>query len=296
MFSVVITTKDRINYLSRAVHSIMSNSILPSEIIIINDGGAQINDAIFDIYSIPIRVFNNKVSKGANYSRNIGIKKSQNDIVFLLDDDDALLENSFETRLVGFKNPKVGISFTGIRIVKDNNLKEIKRILMTSPYTPTYYNLLKHGNLIGSTSRVALRKSYFNQVNGFDESLPCLQDYDLWIRLSQISDTYFDGSATVLYTIHNTNLNNKQISQNYRNYINTSSYLLKKYEKEINKQKLTSNFKSNLYLRISLSASKSNFFIKYKFAALSFINRPNIKALSLIIIPRKLLFKLFPYV
>lgn len=296
MFSVVITTKDRINYLLRAVHSVMDNSILPSEIIVINDGGAQITDDLFNIYSIPIRVFNNKISKGANYSRNFGIKESKSDIVFLLDDDDALLKNSFETRLIGFKNPKVGISFTGIKIVRDNNLEEVKRTLTTSTLPPTYYTLLKYGNLIGSTSRVAIRKSYFNHVNGFDESLSCLQDYDLWIRLSQISDTYFDHNATVLYTIHSTKSNKKQISHNYNNYINASLYLLNKYNDELRNQKLTSSFKSNLYLRVSLSASTSNSLIKYKFAILSFINKPNIKAMSLMVIPRKILFRLFPYI
>ncbi|HFF8524481.1 TPA: glycosyltransferase family 2 protein [Providencia rettgeri] len=296
MFSVVITTKDRINYLLRAVHSIMDNSILPSEIIVINDGGTQITDDLFNTYSIPIRVFNNKVSKGANYSRNFGIKESKSDIVFLLDDDDALLKNSFETRLIGFKNPKVGISFTGIKIVSGDKLEEVKRTLITSTPPPTHYNLLKYGNLIGSTSRVAIRKSYFNHVNGFDESLSCLQDYDLWIRLSQISDTYFDHNATVLYTIHSTKSNQKQISHNYDKYINASLYLLNKYNDELRNQKLTSSFKSNLYLRISLSASTSNSFVKYKFAILSFINKPNIKAMSLIVIPRKILFKLFPYI
>ena len=41
MFSIVITTKNRLDFLRRAVNSILNSSLLPKEIIIVNDGGKK---------------------------------------------------------------------------------------------------------------------------------------------------------------------------------------------------------------------------------------------------------------
>ena len=159
MFSVVITTKNRLHFLKRAINSIESNTILPDEVIIVNDGGIYIDDSIFTT-KFSIVIFNIKISKGANFCRNLGIKNSSSDIIFLLDDDDFLLYNSFESRLVGFNNNDVGISFTGIKIVSSNDLSKYLRTVIPK-INISQCDLIKRGNLIGSTSRVAVRKSFF---------------------------------------------------------------------------------------------------------------------------------------
>ena len=292
MFSVVITTKNRIEFLIRAVNSITNNTITPSEIIIVNDGGCHIPRNALP-RDIEIIIINNDYSKGANYCRNLGIQKSTNDIVFLLDDDDALSEISFESRLKGFSDERVGISYTGIRIVSDDDLEQVKRVVHGSSDNIDTRDLFKCGNLIGSTSRVAVRKSYFMEAGMFDEDLQCLQDYDLWIRMASISDVYYDSNTTVLYTVHRTNA---QISKNPDKYILASSYLLRKYKDLYGPLGLESIFKSNLYLRVAISSSNSSVSRKMKYSLLSFYFKPNVKSLVIAFVPCSLLKKLFHYV
>lgn len=46
-FSIVITTKNRLDFLQRAIKSIAANTLTPSEIVIVNDGGDNIENEIF---------------------------------------------------------------------------------------------------------------------------------------------------------------------------------------------------------------------------------------------------------
>lgn len=236
-FSIVITTKNRLDFLQRAIKSIAANTLTPSEIVIVNDGGDNIENEIFSYLNIKLTIINLIYSKGANYARNLGIKETTNDIVFLLDDDDAVTTSSFESRISAFSDKNIGISFTGIQIVDDINLNVVKRIVNKIDITPTQENLLTLGNIIGSTSRVALRKSYFNQSGKFDEALPCLQDYDLWIRMAEVADISYDHNAGVLYTVHTKKKKKSQISQNYKKYISSTNYLINKYSSQLKNKK-----------------------------------------------------------
>ncbi|MDO0901049.1 glycosyltransferase family A protein, partial [Enterobacter hormaechei] len=151
MFTVVITTKDRKSYLVRAVQSIINSSLLPYDIVIINDGGSAISEKDLPLTSIKYIIINNEVSKGANYSRNLGIKKAQTKLIFLLDDDDAFYPHTFKKRLdLIHKNPDVGIVFTGIDIVSSNSLMKVSRQVKCKLNFVTQSDLLKSGNLVGS--------------------------------------------------------------------------------------------------------------------------------------------------
>ncbi|WP_426719077.1 glycosyltransferase family 2 protein [Enterobacter cloacae complex sp. 304I2] len=69
MFTVVITTKDRKSYLLRAVQSIVNSSILPYDIVIVNDGGIEIAEQDLPPSSIKYIIINNKASKGQLFQK-----------------------------------------------------------------------------------------------------------------------------------------------------------------------------------------------------------------------------------
>lgn len=293
MFSVVITTKDRPLYLKRAVESIIDSTVNACEIIIVNDGGLPIKRSDFPNNDINFILINNEKSYGANYSRNIGVNKSSTNYIFFLDDDDAVLTNSFETRLrYMLENGHVGIVYTGVKIVDDYDLTNVKREVIPSQKNVTTEALLKNGNVVGSTSRVLVRKNYFDDVGGFDESLTALQDYDLWIRLSSVSEIISSNDASVLYTIHN---KGAQISSNYNKYLISGNYLCEKY-KHLLIGSMKRYFVSNIYLRVAISASSSNYLIKSKYAFLSLIKKPSLKSFVFLIFPAKVIKKFYKFV
>jgi glycosyltransferase involved in cell wall biosynthesis len=281
MFSVVITTKDRLEYLQRCIDSICNNTVLPLEIIIINDSEVPLLESKIDS-KVKLVLVNNITSRGANYSRNLGVETSSCEIVFFIDDDDSVETNSFESRYNLFDNELVGLVYTGTKIVKSNNLDMVGRVVTPHRRSDYYKDLLSFGNIIGPTSCVAVRKLFFVQAGKFDEQLRCRQDYDLWIRLAKISLVKTDSQNTVRYTIH---VNSSQISSGHEKFLTASNYIYSKYKTEIDELGLKNKFYSSSYYRIAQVASRNDGFNRMKYAVLSLKCRVNIKSIFLLFIP-----------
>ena len=87
--SAIITTHNRLELLKRAINSVKTQTYPNIECIIVSDNSSDgtdeycssLDDVIF--ISIP-----SKESRGGNYARNLGIKKSKGEYVAFLDDDD----------------------------------------------------------------------------------------------------------------------------------------------------------------------------------------------------------------
>lgn len=294
LFSVVIVTKDRAELLFRAIKSVLNSKLKPLDIVVVNDGGTPPDLTSIDFYGVRIKLINNPESKGANFSRNLAIEESCCDIVFLLDDDDAFSENPFEKRLTMMTSDEnIGLSYTGARVVKSNSLENISRTIRPKKFKDVFYELLSQGNVIGSTSRVAIRKEHFFKAGKFNEDLACLQDYDLWIRLAKISSVYSDEQVNTIYTIHD---NKNQISSNYKKYLSTGIVIRDSLAQELISLNLFNKFTSSIYLRASISASSSSYRYQVYYALLSFIKHPTIKSLIFLGIPGKILKKVINYV
>lgn len=286
MFSIVITTKNRLDFLRRAVNSILGSSLLPKEIVIVNDGGENPDLSDIDFGNVSLIVENNGSSMGANYSRNKGVELSSSENIFLLDDDDAVEKDSFQKRInVLLKDERIGLVFTGIKIVLSSELNNVRRTVLPRDYTDYTEALLSRGNVIGSTSRVLIRKSFFLAAGKFDEALPCMQDYDLWIRMSQHCKIKHDNSATVIYTVHN---NKKQISSNFMKYLEAGEFLLNKYSALINDNQ-RNHFMANLYFRVALSAASTSYTQRMRYAFLSLTSVFSLKGLILLLTPYSIL-------
>jgi len=289
-FSVVITTKDRLDFLKRCYLSIVKNSILPSEVIIVNDGGPVLStDTLgFIDNEVELRIFNNINSKGANYCRNFGIEKSESEIIFFIDDDDAFSPNSFETRMEIFSLDKsVGLAYTGFEIVYSDDLNNVIPSRQKTHKIECYTeSLLEKGNIIGSTSRVAVRKSAINKVGGFDENLGSFQDYDMWIRLSKVTNVVCDNSKGIIYTIHRGM--SSQVSINYRRYLDSTKYLVEKYNDSSFSKSYLNSFYSNLYFRIAI-AGADNLTVKFKYGLTSLKYEKRLDVFIFLIVPTRIL-------
>lgn len=292
-FSVVIITKDRIDFLIRCINSVVNSSLLPEQVVIVNDSLDPLN---LNLKNLPfeLNVIDNGQSFGANYCRNIGVEKAEHEIVFMLDDDDSVTLDSFSSRILLFNNNKdLGLVFTGANVVLSTDLDTTTKTILPKDRLDYYFSLLCEGNVVGSTSRVGFTKSAFYKAGKFDEVLKCRQDYDLWIRIAKIAKVAHDNSIGINYTVHTDNKN--QITKNYRKFLFASEYLYNKYNKDIKGKKLSKKFKSNSYYRVSQIASKESNRIRIKYAFISFILSPSFKSLILVCIPNYFItkFRLF---
>lgn len=99
--SVIICTKDRPTELTNCMNSIKSQTCLPKEILIIDDGSLK-KETLNIIYKTNIKskiVYIKKSEPGLTKSRNIGIRKAIGKIIIFIDDD-VLIERDFIKNLI----------------------------------------------------------------------------------------------------------------------------------------------------------------------------------------------------
>lgn len=234
--AVVITTKDRVKYLERAVESVFTQTLLPTELVIIDDCSAKhLSTSLLNMFNeqalrlnIKFNYIYNSEPKGGNFSRNLGIKKTSSPLVHFLDDDDFWLENKIKDQAEVFINDnEIGLVYTGKCFVQDTNLKHIKR---KSKHKKAE-SVIWRGNYIGSTSGVSVKREFLELSNGFDENLKSLQDYDLWIRVLELTQSAWDNKHNLIYTVH-TNVGN-QITSNVDKHLDTIVYMKAKYKNKL---------------------------------------------------------------
>lgn len=117
--SVVIATIGREKDLVKALRSIEANSIIPFEVLIIDQGDIQ--PKILENFNLNLILI--KINKKSSaQARNIGIELAKGDVITFLDDDVILNKNYFKEVLKSFENNKQ------VKIVqgKITNLKDGK--------------------------------------------------------------------------------------------------------------------------------------------------------------------------
>lgn len=187
--SVVIPTHNRPEGLAAAVKSVFDQTLLPKELIVVDDGSAPpVSEEVFagSPAGVSVKLLRNELSRGANNARNRGIEAATGDWIAFLDDDDAFFPQKIEAINDSImKNPEADLFYhpSEIKLVREN-------ITYTSGSSDAskYRNLVKQlliRNIVGGTSMVIIRKSSVMQVGGFDEDLPAMQDKDLYVRLAK---------------------------------------------------------------------------------------------------------------
>lgn len=230
LVSIIIPTYNRGKYILNAIKSCQNQTYPNIEIIIIDDCSTDNTKHIIkSLKDKRIRYSCNKKNSGAPFTRNRGIKLAKGDFINFLDDDDLLYPNKIELQIKKFKdshNANLGIVTCHVKYQRDD-LNEIKK---NNKQGKIYRQLLKSYCVFG-TETMLIKTNLLKNIGGFDEKLPCNQEYDLSIRLSKEAD--FDFVNKVLTKkLQSEN----QISFNFTKKIKGTKYLYNKYKKEFLKQ------------------------------------------------------------
>ena len=185
--AVVIPTKNRLASLLRALESVRAQTLLPIEVIVVDDGSTQpLTPSIFDSFppSVNCYLCRNETSLGASASRNIGIQRASAPYIAFLDDDDVFLNYKIEKieKIIATHAPDLVFHSIHYHYVNEGVSRTVHR---EEGEIKDAFNRLLKGNIIGSTSAVVLKKSSLEDVGGgFQESLATQEDYDLWLRFA----------------------------------------------------------------------------------------------------------------
>ena len=182
--SVIIPTYNRATFIVKTIQSVLNQTIVPEEIIVIDDGSTdQTEDILRDLCLLHPKVLKYIKQKncGVSSARNLGIKEASNNWLCFLDSDD-LWENSKIEEQINFhkENKHILFSYTNeLWLFNDKTIKQKKHQQKQSGFC---FKQNIANTLIGA-STVMINRSILDDVGIFDEDLKVCEDYDLWLRV-----------------------------------------------------------------------------------------------------------------
>jgi glycosyltransferase involved in cell wall biosynthesis len=186
-FSVIIPAYNAENFLQEALDSVKNQTFSDYEIVVVDDGSTDSTPQLVKAWAashlqIKMRLITQE-NKGIGGARNAGMREAQGQFIAFLDADDIWLPRKLELVAQCLdRSPDIDL------ICHDEWLFENGRNRSRFTYGPhtAYEDLLFKQNSL-STSATVVRRKKVLETGGFSEDLHfnSVEDYDLWLRLSQ---------------------------------------------------------------------------------------------------------------
>jgi glycosyltransferase involved in cell wall biosynthesis len=187
LISVVIPTYNRANVIGAAIQSVMRQTYQNHEIIVVDDASSDDTESVVKSFSDRKIIYvKHQQNSGAPSARNTGIEKARGACIAFLDSDDEWLSEKLEKQMEVFeRSPQIGLVYTGFDVVLERG-KVLRSFL--KPDRGRVFERLLSENFIGTTSSAMAKRELLQKIGGFDPLLKSCQDWDLYLRLSQICD------------------------------------------------------------------------------------------------------------
>ena len=263
--SVIIPVYNGEKYVKKAVESVLEQTFLPKEILIVDDGSTdETEKRAKQIESEKVKInYFKKENGGPNSARNFGLKKSSGDFVAFLDADDIWEKTKLEKQLLVFKQSeykKLGLVFCDYFLMNatGNLLSNTRKIGLNKDLRGSVFEQLKEGNFVtGSASAILIKKECFEKVGLFDESLWSSEDWDMWLRISEQYN--FDYVSEELVGVRQ-HANNAQLDFNKLVYYKVLFY--DKWSRKTNiSTKILNKLRYSIYFQM---LEKKDFYQKIK--------------------------------
>lgn len=196
MVSVIIPSYNSARTILRAIDSVINQSYRNLEIIIVDDGSTDNTKEIINEYiKSSIIKYYFQENQGPSIARNNGVGFASGEYIAFLDADDEWHIKKLEIQMKILKEKNLnflGSSYTYDKFLdigfNDESKYDIEKY--------SFKNIVFKNRF--STPCVIMKKSFFIELNGFDENLIFAEDYDMWLRASLKNDLYTITSPSLV--------------------------------------------------------------------------------------------------
>ena len=186
--SVIVPTYNRRDKVAKALFSIYAQSFSPLEVIVIDDGSEDDTGKMI-LSEYPQVIYKKIVNSGVSKARNEGIAVAKGDWVAFLDSDDTWHPQKLKAQVDYLENNKKAQFLhteetwvrNGVKVNQKKKHQKVRGLIFKQCL----------GFCIIGPSTVIVEKNLLEKVGGFDENLEVCEDYDLWLRLSLITELHF---------------------------------------------------------------------------------------------------------
>ncbi|MFH7319078.1 glycosyltransferase family 2 protein [Desulfurivibrio sp. D14AmB] len=189
--SVIIPTHNRADWLKRAIASVVEQDYRPLELLVVDDGSSDHTRQVVRDWAGELTLsaapalelrYLFQENRGPSAARNLGVRQASHNLLAFLDCDDRFLPGKLAIQAAAMAaNSRLPLSHT----------EEVWR-RRGEHLNPKKRHRKEGGDLFARSlelcvigmSTVMLRRRLLEEVGGFDEELPCCEDYELWLRVT----------------------------------------------------------------------------------------------------------------
>ncbi len=191
--------------LAQTLHTVLAQEV-DLEVIVVDEASTDGTSSWLSRLRDPrIRSIRHERPRGLPRARNAGLARARGAWVAFVDDDDLWLPDKLQAQLAAAQGRDRVWAYGGaLDITSEPNLLRV-----VDP-DPTEARWLPWRNVVpGGGSNVVATRDALEAAGAFDETLKSVEDWDLWIRLGQVSPPAVVARPVMAYRIHAGNMSKK---------------------------------------------------------------------------------------
>lgn len=182
--SVILPTYNRAPLLPRAINSVLKQTYTDFELIVVDDASQDNTRAVVLAFTDErVRYLRQANNGGVAAARNAGIAASAGHFLAFQDSDDLWHPHKLARQMQAWSEvgPETAVIYS--QFWRQKGQRRTLFPSATDNLSGDILDVLLWQNVITTQAALARRDS-LAQVGGFDERLPCLVDWELWLRMA----------------------------------------------------------------------------------------------------------------
>lgn len=190
--SVILPAYNRETLVARAIDSVLAQTYGDFELIIVDDASKDGTRAVLETYRThpKVRLILSDVNRGGSGARNLGIAAAKGALIAFQDSDDVWMPHKLAAQVAALDaNPKAGLCYCGSLFSSPDQTYYIPEPVFDRLEGDLSSEILRRNTT--STQVLLIRREVLDKAGHFDASLKRFQDWDLMIRVAQITEIAF---------------------------------------------------------------------------------------------------------
>jgi glycosyltransferase involved in cell wall biosynthesis len=203
LISIVMPSYNTAEYISETIESVLNQSYVNWELIIVDDcSNDQTEEIVYSYKDSRIYFYKNEKNCGAAISRNKGIRLARGEWIAFLDSDDLWANNKLEKQLRFMKENSYYFSYTNYEIIDANSKRKYiyfsgpKKINEFGMYAFCWPGCLTVMFNVGKVGKIQIK------------DIKKRNDYAMWLKIIKKADCFLLNENLAKYRVRNNSISN----------------------------------------------------------------------------------------